>query len=378
MKRKYLIPGFCILLLLSCNKKEAEWIASTPDTQWQRQNRIESDNSAKNMLVIEVDTNNPQQKIDGFGACFNEIGWDAIQLVDESKQQEILNSLFDKEFGLNFNFCRTSVAANDYSRDWYSYNETDGDFEMKNFSIERDKEAVIPYIKAAFNINPDIKLWASPWSVPTWMKTNKFYANKAGACNGLNKELEVPLYNDQVIQNPEYLQALALYFVKYLDAYKNEGINISMIMYQNEAFTFSEWPNGSWTPEAIANFNGKYLGPTLARTHPDIYIFFGTLNTSDPVVYTTVLEDPEVRKYIKGIGVQWEGRDIFPSLKDKYPDLKLMQTESECGWGNFSWKDAEHTFNLMKHYFDGGANSYMCWNMVLQDDGISSWCWKQN
>ena len=122
-----------------------------------------------------------------------------------------------------------------------------------------------------------------------------------------------------------------------------------MIKYQNTAFTFRECPNGSCTTEGIANFNGKYLRPNLAKTHPDIDIFFGTLNTSDPVVYTTVLEDPEVRKYIKGIGVQWEGRDIFPSLKDKYPDLKLMQTESECGWGNVSWKDAEHTFNLMKH-----------------------------
>mgnify|MGYP003623226692 CR=1 FL=1 len=165
------------------------------------------------------------------------------------------------------------MAANDYSRNWYSYDETDGDFELKNFSIDRDKEAVIPYIKSALALNPNIRLWASPWSAPTWMKTNKHYANRSTECNDLPKEKEVPLYTDQFIQEDAYLRAFALYFSKYLDAYKNEGINISMVMYQNEAFTFSQWPNGSWTPQSIARFNGQYLGPQLASTHPDVEIY---------------------------------------------------------------------------------------------------------
>jgi len=370
--------GSVLLLFNGCSSQEVSWVSTTDNSRWIQQPALEMTLSTDEKIYTEILVDQPQQTMEGFGACFNELSWDAIQLVDEPKRAEILRNLFDPKEGLNFTFCRTSMGANDYSREWYSYDETDGDFELKNFSIERDKEAVIPYIKAALNLNPNIKIWASPWSVPTWMKTNKHYANRSTECNDLPKDKEVPLYNDQVIQNPEYLQSLALYFSKYLDAYEKEGIKISMVMYQNEAFTFSQWPNGSWTPQSIANFNMKYLGPQLAKTHPDIEIYAGTFNTSDSVVYSTVLNHPDAKKYIKGLGVQWEGRDIFPKLKDLYPGIKLMQSESECGWGGFSWADAEHTFNLMKRYINGGANSYIGWNMVLKDDGVSSWCWKQN
>lgn len=367
------------LLFGACSSSsKAEWISTTDSERWQTQTQIELASQPAAVSYYEVQTDNPQQMIDGFGACFNELGWDAIQLVDKQKQEEILKNLFHPTEGLNFTFCRTSMGANDYSREWYSYNEIDGDFAMENFSIDRDTVAVLPYIRAALALNPNITIWASPWSVPTWMKTNKHYANRSTDCNDLPIEKEVPLYTDQVIQEPEYLEALALYFTKYLDAYKEIGIDISMVMYQNEAFTFSQWPNGSWKPESIANFNMNYLGPELAKTHPDVEIYAGTFNTSDPAVYSAILGHPDAKKYIKGVGVQWEGRDIFPTLKETYPGFKLMQSESECGWGRFGWEDAEHTFNLMKRYMNGGSNSYIGWNMVLKDDGSSSWCWNQN
>ncbi|MDR1120732.1 MAG: glycosyl hydrolase family 30 [Dysgonamonadaceae bacterium] len=372
---------FCIaglFVFTACDEQVAGWVSTTDENRWQRQANIILTNKPETENYVEILTNQPQQVIDGFGACFNELGWDALQLVDEATRDQILNDLFNPDEGLKFNFCRTPVGANDYSRDWYSYDEVDGDFELKHFSIERDREALIPYIRSALKINPDIRLWASPWSAPTWMKTNRHYANKSTDCNDLPKEKEAPLYTDQFIQEPEYLQAFALYFSKYLDAYKSEGIDISMIMYQNEAFTFSQWPNGSWKPQSIANFNGKYLGPQLAKTHPEVEIYAGTFNTSDPDVFETILNDPDVKKYIKGVALQWEGRDIIATIQDNYPELRLMQSESECGNGAFGWKDAEHTFNLMKHYFNGGANSYMSWNMLLRDSGSSSWCWTQN
>lgn len=375
--------SLCILLgtliFFSCTKQQkVSWISTTDESRWQQHPEILLTTGENKSSYIEILPENPRQTIDGFGACFNELSWDALQLVDEATRNQILKDLFDPNEGLKFSFCRTSMGANDYAREWYSYDETDNDFELKNFSIERDKEAVIPFIKSALKLNPHIKLWASPWSAPTWMKTNHHYANMSGSCNDLAKEKEVPLYTDQVIQQPEYLQAFALYFSKYLDAYKKERIDISMVVYQNEAFTFSQWPNGSWKPQSIANFYGKYLGPQLAKTHPEVELYAGTFNTSDSVVFNMVMNDPEAKKYIKGIAVQWEGRDIFPELHKKFPDVKLMQSESECGWGKFGWSDAEHTFNLMKKYFNGGANSYIGWNMILKDDGSSSWCWKQN
>jgi glucosylceramidase len=370
----------CALSLCGTNisARKASWISSAENALWKQQKSIKATTKAPAGAVIEIDPNSPQQTVEGFGGCFNELGWDALQLVDEQTRNRILNDLFNPNEGLKFNFCRTPIGANDYSRNWYSYDETDGDFELKYFSIDRDKEALIPYIKEALKINPDIKIWASPWSAPTWFKTNHHYANKSTKCNDLPKSREVPNYNDQMIQDPRYLQAYALYFSRYLDAYKAEGITVSRVMYQNEAFTFADWPNCSWTPESIGRFNAEYLGPKLAQTHPNVEIYAGTFNTRDIKVFETIMNYPNFTKYVKGIGLQWEGRDAVAKVHELYPQMKLMQTESECGNGNFSWKDAEHTFDLMKRYFNGGVSSYINWNMVLKDGGASAWCWNQN
>ncbi|MDR2774288.1 MAG: glycosyl hydrolase family 30 [Tannerella sp.] len=378
MKSPILFSALVLLFFSVCNAQKASWVSSIENDLWKQQKNIQPKTKAPAGTVVEIDLSNPQQDIEGFGGCFNELSWDALQLVDEQMRDKILNDLFNPNDGLKFNFCRTPIGANDYSRGWYSYDETDGDFELKYFSIERDKEAIIPYIKAALKINPNIKIWASPWSAPTWFKINHHYANKSTNCNDLPKSREVPNYQDQMIQDSRYLQAYALYFSKYLDAYKAEGIAISRVMYQNEAFTFADWPNCSWSPHSIGRFNAEYLGSKLAETHPEVEIYAGTFNTRDMKVFETIMSYPNFTKYVKGLGLQWEGRDAVAKIHERYPETKLMQTESECGNGKFSWKDAEHTFDLMKRYFNGGVSSYMNWNMVLKDDGASAWCWKQN
>lgn len=93
------------------------------------------------------------QKIDGFGACFNELGWEALLSLPEAVRTKILTELFTKE-GVNFSFCRMPVASNDYSLSYYSYNDVPEDFEMKNFNIDRDRYILIPYIKAAKRSDP--------------------------------------------------------------------------------------------------------------------------------------------------------------------------------------------------------------------------------
>ena len=81
---------------------------------------------------------------------------------------------------------------------------------------------------------------------------------------------------------------------------------------------------------------------------------------------------------IQGVGFQWEGGQILPKLRAKYPQYKYVQTESECGWGSFDWKAAEHTFGLMNHYLGNGCEEYTFWNAILYDGGFSGWGWKQN
>ena len=93
---------------------------------------------------------------------------------------------------------------------------------------------------------------------------------------------------------------------------------------------------------------------------------------------SAIVEDEEAGKYIEGVGFQWGGKDAIPGVNEKYPDMKLIQTETECGDGSNDWDAAEYTYSLMKHYFNNGANSYMYWNMVLDETGDSQWGWKQN
>lgn len=114
------------------------------------------------------------QTIDGFGGCFNELGYIALKKIPNDKKEEVFRNLFDPE-ECNFTYCRLPIGANDYAESWYSLNETKGDYEMKNFSIERDKECLIPYIKEAEKYSGELNLFASPWSPPTWMKFPEVY-----------------------------------------------------------------------------------------------------------------------------------------------------------------------------------------------------------
>jgi glucosylceramidase len=148
---------------------------------------------------------------------------------------------------------------------------------MKNFNIERDKTILIPYIKAALKYRPDLKIWASPWSPPTWMKTNKHYANKPNTFNDLTEDKAVKTV-DQFIQKKEYLSAYALYLSKFVQAYQNEGINVYAVHFQNEPYTYNQWPNCSWTAPAMRDFVSEYLGPKFIKDKVAAQIWFSTIN----------------------------------------------------------------------------------------------------
>jgi glucosylceramidase len=248
---------------------------------------------------------------------------------------------------------------------------------MKNFNIERDKTVLIPYIKAAMKFRPDLKIWASPWSPPTWMKTNKHYANKPNTFNDLTLENAVRS-GDQMIQKKEYLSAYALYLSKFVKAYQNEGINVYAVHMQNEPYTYNQWPNCSWTAGGMRNFIANHLGPKFLSDKTPAQIWFSTINNNNLPVFDSVLSQKEVRKYVSGVGFQYEGKDVVDVISKKYPELQLMQTETPCGDGTFTWNAAESTFGTIKEYLDKGVNSYMYWNMILDNTGESSWGWKQN
>ena len=117
---------------------------------------------------LSVDETMKFQRWDGFGGCFNEMGWDALSLLS-AEISRAMKLLFDAKDGANFTYGRLPLGASDYSMSWYTLDDTAGDYAMEKFSIARDKEKLIPFIKAALQVKPDLHLWASPWVVPAWM-----------------------------------------------------------------------------------------------------------------------------------------------------------------------------------------------------------------
>ena len=368
-------------LCFSCKEhKTIDWVVSTPDHSWISQESQQIKILKEGFISAEVNLTNTEQTIDGFGACFNELGWTSLSVLPEKDREDILKELFYPGQGTNFTICRMPVGANDFSRNWYSYNETEGDFEMKNFSIANDFETLIPFIRLAKKYNPSLTLWASPWSPPAWMKYNKHYAcNMSGNenfPNGLLPSQRGREGTNMFIQDKKYFEAYALYFAKFIEAYKNEGIYISMVMPQNEFNSCQIFPSCTWTASGINTFVGEHLGPQMEKTGTDV--MFGTMERANTLLVDTLLQDEKSSKYIKGIGFQWAGKDAVGKIHKDYPLLKIYQTEQECGDGKNNWDYCCYAWELMKHYLSNGANVYCYWNISLEEGGVSRWGWSQN
>ena len=382
MKKIALSLSICLLVFSLNAQKKVEWISTTESSQWMSIKGLTALPSA-GKSDVEILLDKPLQTIEGFGACFNELGWTSLNSLGKSDRESILKELFAPGVGGNFTICRMPVAANDFARDWYSYNETEGDFEMKNFSIANDMQTLVPFIKNAKQYNPALKIWASPWSPPSWMKWNKHYA-----CSRTWPSMDIRFQNgldtlkqgkegaNLFIQKEEYFEAYALYFSKFIKAYREQGIDIFAVMPQNEFNSCQLFPSCTWTSAGLAKFIGSYLGPAMSKEK--VQIMFGTVERPNIALVDAIINDPLAGKYIKGFGFQWAGKKAIADAHQKYPVMRLYQSEQECGDGKNDWAYCCYAWTLMKHYLDNGANAYMYWNLSLDKDGFSRWGWRQN
>lgn len=367
-------------ILTSCSTSEkVQWVSTTNNQPWVEVSTSALQTANAGSATIEIAPDSARQIVDGFGGCFNELGWDALNTLNEENRKQVFKNLFDTISGCRFTIFRMPIGANDYAVDWYSHNEAADDYEMKNFSLERDMKRLIPYIKTAQTYIPTMKVWASPWCPPSWMKTNGHYACASNPqFNDLPADKQGEEMKTQFRMEPKVLDAYALYFEKFVQGYEKEGIPISAIHVQNELNSCQNFPSCIWRPEDMATFIGRYLGPKFEKDGLKTKIWLGTIERPQIERVDTILQNKEASKYISGVGFQWAGKGAIPIVHRKYPEMKLMQTETECGDGSNDWKAAEHTFELIKHYFRNGANAYMYWNMILDETGKSQWGWKQN
>lgn len=297
---------------------------------------------------------------EGFGGCFNELGWQALRQLPASERLKIMRALFGAD-GLQLDIGRIPMGASDYASEWHSYAEKRDDLALDSFSIERDQSELLPFIQEALALRGDLCFLASPWSPPPWMK---FPA----------------VYNHGTFRMEEkYLDCYARYFARFVDAYREEGVNVAQVHPQNEPVADQKFPSCIWTGEQLREFIGGHLGPVMARECPAVEVWLGTMNTDDYFgMFLPTLADKACRQYLGGVGLQWAGKGVAHRLRQLHPELPVWQTENECGDGANSWAYAHKIFDLLVHYLGAGCSGYAYWNLVLPPGGRSSWGWLQN
>ena len=279
-------------------------------------------------IEIKILPNEKYQTITGFGGSFTEASANLLNKVSKENRTKILEAYFG-ESGANYSLTRTHMNSCDFSLSNYSYAPQEGDIELNSFSIKEDKDDIIPMIREAQAISKaGFKILSSPWTAPPWMKDNKDWRG--------GKLL------------PEYYDTWALFFSKYVDAYKAEGIDIWGFTVENEPLgNDSNWESMHFTAEEMTDFVQNHLGPKLeseAKGHLKILGYDQNrehLNHWVDVMY----QNEETSKYYDGTAVHWYAStyEVFPEALQyahaKAPSKHLIQTEACVDAEVPKWKD---------------------------------------
>lgn len=304
-----------------------------------------------NNPTIELLAEKTFQEMDGFG--FTLTGGSAFHInnMSATKRHELLTELFaiDKE-NIGISYLRISLGASDLDAEVFSYNdllEGETDINMERFSLAPDRKFLIPVLKEILAINPEIKILASPWSPPTWMKTN--IATKGGSLN------------------PEYYDAYAKYFVKYIQEMQKEGITIDAITVQNEPLHPGNNPSLLMPATEQADFIKRSLGPAFKAAEIKTKIIIYDHNADKPEYPITVLNDPEAKKYIDGSAFHLYGGVIenVSKVHEAHPDKNLYFTEQWIGApGNFGGDLQWHVKNLIIGASRNWCKTVLEWNLA--------------
>ncbi|MCP4120700.1 MAG: glycoside hydrolase family 30 protein [Bacteroidetes bacterium] len=354
--------------------------------------RVSGFATADNASKITLSPETEYQTITGFGGAFTESSAYLLNKLSKKNRDEILRAYFSKE-GANYSLTRTHMNSCDFSLGQYSYAPVADDMELDNFSVAEDMDDLIPMIKDAMALSEDgFKIFASPWTAPPWMKDNKEWVG--------GKLL------------PEYYDTWALFFSKYADAYKAEGIDLWGFTVENEPHgNGNNWESMHFTPEKMTDFVQHHLGPKLeADGKGDLVILGYDQNRAGLKEWVDVMyKDEASSKYYNGTAIHWyeSTYEVFAEAlqyaHDKAPDKYLIETEgcadsevpkwkddawywskeaTDWGWDWASEEDkylhpkyvpvfryARDIIGCLNNWVDGWVD----WNMILDTQGGPNW-----
>jgi glucosylceramidase len=298
------------------------------------------------LIVVRPDI--IKQTIDGIGTSFTESSAFVLAHLDKNKRQEVMNNIYGED-GANFSMARTMIGASDFSvKGRYSYAYIKGDVELEHFSIAPDRAGfpaeeypsvqdnaydLLPMIEEALAIkstqkDSDLKIIASAWTAPSWMKDIEDWfipGSDANNWQGTGGELK-----------PDYIPVYADYLTRYLDAYREEGVDIWGLTPVNEPHgNNGQWESMHFSPQSQNDFVKNHLGPKLHRSgNDDIKLLVYDQNRDGMEEWAdTILADAESAKYVYGMAVHWYEstfkvyEDILDKVHDKYPGFAVIHTE---------------------------------------------------
>ena len=314
-------------------------------------------------LAVFVNPKKTFQEFLGIGGAITDASSEVFATLNKVQQEEFLQAYFGKN-GINYTIIRTSIHSSDFGLGSHTYVD-EGDAALKTFSIEKDKEKRIPFIKRAIElIEDDLVFYASPWSPPAFMKTNKNM-----------------LRGGKLL--PEFRQAWANYYAKFIKAYEDEGIPVWGLTIQNEPMAVQRWESCIYTAEEERDFLKNYLGPTLEKEglgDKKIVVWDHNRDLISERA-NTIFEDPEASKYAWGIGFHWYETwtgglpkyENLKNIKESFPSKNMLFTEG-CQEGFDTermhyWPNAERYGNSMINDFNSGVVGWTDWNILLDERG---------
>lgn len=328
-------------------------LAAQPRLRWQR-----ATTTKEGDYSLILDAGRTFQTLEGFGGAFTEAAAVTLHKLPAAQQREILKSYFDPADGNGYTLCRTHINSCDFSLGNYAYSETPEDFQLRDFSIERDRRDLLPMIQAARKLaGPGLKIFASPWSPPAWMKTT-------GAMN-MGGQLR-----------PDCRDAWARYYVRYLRAYAREGISIWGLTVQNEPAATQRWDSCVYSAEEERDFVRDHLGPTLKKAGlAKVKIIVWDHNRN--LLYERVqpiFNDPAAARFVWGAGFHWYTNDCFENVRavhDRWPDKALLFTEGcqEGGPHPGVWGLGERYARSIINDLNRWTVGWVDWNLLLDETG---------
>ncbi|MES2416972.1 MAG: glycoside hydrolase family 30 beta sandwich domain-containing protein [Bacteroidota bacterium] len=301
--------------------------------------------------TIEVDQAQVFQTIDGFGYTLTGGSASLINNLGNTEKDALLNELFStNEDAIGVSYLRISIGASDLSANVFTYNELPNgktDINQDHFSIEPEMTDLVPVLKKILAINPTLKILGSPWTAPTWMKTNNAY--KGGSLK------------------PEYYQSYAKYFVKYILAMKAEGIPIDAITIQNEPLHPGNTPSMYMEAADQAIFIKTALGPAFKAAGINTKIIVYDHNADRPDYPMAILADPAANPYVDGSAFHLYGGNIsaLTTVHNAYPNKNIYFTEQWVGGpGNFAEDLKWHISTLIVGATRNWSRNVLEWNLA--------------